>query len=128
MSFQGKVDILAEDPPYNIRHEAGRPRFSFDVFRKKNVGDLHDLAEFTLCPGGNGLLFFSRVRFLDRASKLKNGRKRYLPTMTLLKRQSEEETFSVFTWMVLSTSGTPEAICNIHRDVSCIISTWPSKP
>lgn len=39
-------------PPHNIRREAERPNSEYDVFTKKNNGEMLDMAEFALIPRG----------------------------------------------------------------------------
>lgn len=57
------ADLLAADPPCNVREESGKSGDDHDIFRDRNVADMLELCEDILKPGDNGHVFCSNLQF-----------------------------------------------------------------
>lgn len=69
-----------------------------------------------------------RYNFRTGSALSKSGRKQCHPLMTKLNMQSEKETVLNLRGMISFPSGILETIYNIHQNVLCITSAWPSMP
>lgn len=63
--------IRAFASPYKSHNDAGKHDFSYIVFKWKNIGDLPDLAEFTLWYGPHGYYSGSTLQFSDLVSTMR---------------------------------------------------------
>lgn len=58
MSLQRKADSVLVDRLSNIRYEAGRPNFNFEVFTIKSIGNILHSEKVLMRSLGQTLLYF----------------------------------------------------------------------
>lgn len=117
------MNLILADLIYSFRHLAGKYDLFYDVFTKKIIANMHNLANLTLHSDGHERLFYFTVQLLDWPSTLQNEQERYHPLMAMLNMQCKKKVVSNLKRMISSTSRIMETICNIHRKVFCTKST-----
>ena len=68
--LESKVDLILTDPPYNIRRTQGKSHSTHDSMSKSDMVKLVDMADISLVPGGQGVIFCSFVQYQEWRSEL----------------------------------------------------------
>lgn len=72
VAFDGNLELLIADPPYNTRGQGRKPNSKHDVFTKQDQADLLDAFDVVLRPGGHGCVFCPTSLFAEWAHVLES--------------------------------------------------------